>query len=132
MAKCEHCGGLITPNSDGEERCASCGREGTPPVQSPGQGLTIALQLQPKTLTELYGGLAMARGVTPTELLGELGLPKGQGNRMASGQVIYPGAAVALMERFGITPSDFVVLMKGTVRVQPPAKKRSGRPPKQV
>ena len=118
MSNCDHCEGLITKDTNGEERCVACGRTGEPPVLSTGEGILVSVQLHPKTLTQLFSSLAMTQGITPTELLENLGLSKGQGNRMATGTVVYPEAVVALIEQYAITPSDFMTLMKGQAKVK--------------
>ena len=132
--KCPKCSGMILDKGDGEPTCANCGRMATPQESANGNrhqpgGLVINLEIRPKTLPELISGLAAAEGKTPVEYLKSLGLPQGQAIRMKNGEVIYPAVAVALMEKHGITASDFVALMKsGTVAGATTGANRGGRP----
>ena len=134
MSNCTHCGGLIMDYGDGGKKCSQCSQcsqcsraapvEPTTPANN---CLTVNIQLTPTTLAELCSALALAKGLKPMELLQAMGLTAGQAKAMASGNVVYPTAAVALVEQYPVTPSQLVALMKGQARANTPSPQRRPR-----
>ncbi len=133
MSNCEHCGGLVQDPGDGDVRCSNCGRA-APDQETPrgNNRVTVTIHLTPRNLSEFIAGVAMARGTNPMRMLEEFGLTPAQARQMASGAAFFPGAAVALMERHGVTPSEFVTLLKGQVEADAPRVRRGGRPRKEA
>lgn len=130
MSKCGRCGGLVMDPGDGEPRCSACGRPAQPATPEAVDGpVTINIQLKPKNLVELYSALAITQGKNATQFLESLGITPAQAKSMASGDTVVPAAAVVLMERYAITPSDLVSLMKGQTRVDI-RKRRPGPKPR--
>ena len=129
MSNCNHCGGLVQDPGDGESRCVNCGRSAAaqePPRRN--NGVTVTIKLTPDTWAEFIAAVALARGAKPAKMLEELGLTAAQARQMASGAVLYPGPAIALLERNGIAPTEFVTLLKGQVESNAPRARRGGRP----
>ena len=91
----------------------------------------IEVLLEPKTLPELYGALGSTQGVTGTAFLKSMGVVDGAARRMKSGAIVDIGVMVQIMERFSITPTQFVALAKATVSgVSSATPRRVGRPRK--
>ena len=133
MSNCERCGGLVQDPGDGDVRCSNCGRAAPDKESSHGNNrVTVTIQLTPKDLSEFIAGVAMARGTTGPRMLEEMGLTPAQARQMASGTAIFPGAAVALLERNGVTPTEFVTLLKDQVKSNAPRVRRGGRPRKEA
>ena len=110
---CGQCNGAMNFDSDMEEMvCVNCGRRKPAPATRVAGDVTITVELHPSNLKELIGALGMMNGITGTEYLQRLGLPKGQANKMVSGAVIYPKTLVALTRATGITPQDIWTLME--------------------
>ena len=121
------CGGLIMDYGDGEKKCSQCSRAAPVEPTTPANNrLTVNIQLTPTTLAELYSALALAKGLKPVELLQAMGLTAGQAKQMATSNVVYPTAVVALVEQYSVTPSQLVALMKGQARANTPS--TSSRP----
>ena len=97
-------------------------------VLSGGIGISVPLALYPRLVHatqnerdnwELVGEGQGIRWPALDEDLSLDGLIAAEAKKMASGAVIIPKALVALIERFGVTPSDFVTLLKGQAKVEP-------------
>ena len=135
MANCPQCQGLLVDDPlEGEVKCSSCSRRYEKPKGrdrgAQGGALQITVTLEPKTLPELYTAIAQTKGMTTgTAYLQSLGLSTSEAKHMAQGRIVYPEAAVKVIEDLGITPTDFITLLKATAKATRGAAK-PGRKPK--
>ena len=132
--KCADCGGAMMTNVDGGLSCRMCGRAARVDEAQPVSGLEITIRLRPKNLPELYAAVATAEGKTTAQLLATFGLTAKEAKQVASGAMVHPGLALAMMQKYTIAATDFVALMKagagGVRQPQQGARRKGGRPPK--
>ena len=130
MDPCNHCGGRMLADGNGEVRCANCARPALHMGSTPESNgvITIDLQLTPNNLSELFTALALTTRKTTPEFLEGLGLAPVDARRMARGEVIHPAALVSICETYAITPAQVMGLMKR--QPAPPARKKPGRKPR--
>ena len=109
---CARCGGATRIDDDGDRACVMCGHKSQIAEVQPAQGLEITIRLRPKNLPELYAAVATAEGKTTSQLLRAFGLSPADAKKVASGAMVHPGVALAMMQKYTITATDFVALMK--------------------